>query len=103
MSRTVRIKGKEHRDRGSVDLDAVEVRLPDGTRLSEARAQELAQEIYEKAHAGRPSLTKPGVRSPQLHFALPAELKEQLQARAGAEHRTASALAREALERYLAS
>jgi hypothetical protein len=103
MSRTIRINGKEYRDGGTIDLDKVDVRLADGTRLTEARAQELAEEIHERVQAGRPSLTEPGVHSPQLRFAVPAELKERLRERAVAEHRTPSAVAREALERYLAS
>jgi predicted transcriptional regulator len=103
MSHTIRIHGKEYREGGTIDLDTVDVRLPDGTRLTEARAQELAEEIHQRAQAGRPSLTEPGVQSPQLRFAVPAELKERLRERAETEHRTPSALAREALERYLAS
>lgn len=103
MNRTGPVKGKEYRDRGTIDLDKVDVRLPDGTRLTEGRAQELAEEIHQGVQAGRPSLTEAGVHSPQLRFAVPADLKARLRSRAEAEHRTPSAIAREALERYLAS
>lgn len=83
--------------------DAEEVYLADGTRLIEARAEELAEEIRQKAGRGRPSLTGPGRRSPQLRLSVPAELRQQLEARAEREHTTVSNVAREALERYLAS
>ncbi|MGH9305244.1 MAG: hypothetical protein ACRDZ5_12685, partial [Acidimicrobiales bacterium] len=71
MSPTVRIKGQVFHDGGEIDLDVEDVRLADGTRLTEARAQELAEEITEKARSGRPSLTEPGVHSPLARKALP--------------------------------
>jgi len=52
---------------------------------------------------GRPSLTGPGQRSPQLRLSVPAELQQRLKTRAEQEHTSISQLAREALERYLAS
>lgn len=51
-------------DRGSVDLDQEDYRLADGTRLTEAKAEELAAEVLARAGRGRPSLTEPGARSP---------------------------------------
>ncbi len=90
-------------DGGSVDLDKEDIRLKDGTRLTEARAEELALEALSRVGRGRPSLTAPGERSPQLRLTVPAELRQRLEARAKREHRTVSGLAREALERFLAS
>ena len=50
-----------------------------------------------------PSLIGPGQRSPQLRLSVPAGLRQQLEARAERDHTTVSNIAREALERYLAS
>ena len=93
----------EYTDRGTIDLDETDVRLPDGSRLTEARAEELATEVLDRAGRGRPSLSEPGVRSPQLRLSVPADLRSRLNRRAAAEHRSASAVVREALEHYLAS
>lgn len=99
----IRIKGQAVVDRGDLDLDAEEIYLADGTRLTEARAEELAAEVLQRAGRGRPSLTAPGQRSPQLRVSVPAELREQLQSRADKEHTSVSQLTRKAIERYLAS
>jgi plasmid stability protein len=101
--KTVRIEHTEARDGGSIDLDREDVRLADGTRLTEARAEELAQEVLRTVGRGRPSLSAPGRRSPQLRLAIPEQVRAELQARAAAEHRSISDIAREALDRYLAS
>ncbi len=100
---TIRIKDADVADGGGVDLDVEDVRLADGTRLTEARANELAEQVLWTAGRGRPSLTAPGERSPQLRLTVPEQLRESLRARADAEHRSVSELAREAIERYLAS
>jgi hypothetical protein len=101
--KTIRIHDADLADGGDIDIDADEVYLADGTRLSEARSHELAEEIRHKAAPGRPSLTGPGKRSPQLRLSVPAELRQKLEARAEREHTTVSDVAREAIERYLAS
>ncbi len=101
--KTVRIDNTEVIDGGSIDLDAEDVRLADGTLLTEARADELAREVLHAAGRGRPSLSAPGHRSPQLRLAIPERMRDELEARAQAEHRSVSELAREALDRYLAS
>ncbi len=93
----------DYTDRGMIDLDETDVRLPDGSRLTEARAEQLAGEVLERAGRGRPSLTEPGVRSPQLRLSIPADLRLRLDRRAAAEHRSVSTVVREALEHYLAS
>lgn len=101
--RTTRIKGADIVDAGSIDLDTEDVRLADGSRLTEAGAQELAQEVLRAGTRGRPSLTAPGERSPQLRLSVPEQMRDVLKPRADAEHRSVSDLARAALERYLAS
>jgi len=100
---TIRINDTNLVDGGDIDLDTEEVYLNDGSRLTEARARHLAEEIRQPAGRGRPSLTGPGQHSPQLRLSVPAELQQRLKTRAEHEHTSISQLAREALERYLAS
>jgi hypothetical protein len=103
MTKKTRVTLEKYVDGGAIDLDVEDVRLADGTRLTERKAQAIAEEVLTKLGRGRPSLTAPGERSPQLRVTVPAELRKQLEARAAQEHRSVSRLAREALERYLAS
>ncbi|MHB8340301.1 MAG: ribbon-helix-helix protein, CopG family [Mycobacteriales bacterium] len=103
MTESARIHDEQVRDRGTIDLDKQEVRLADGTRLTETKAEELATEILERAGRGRPSLSRSGARSPQLRLSVPDELRSRLLQRAEDEHRSVSHLVRDALEHYLAS
>ncbi|MDP4013468.1 MAG: Arc family DNA-binding protein [Candidatus Nanopelagicales bacterium] len=80
-------------------------RTRSGTKITDALAESLADEAergYELRGPGRPSLSG-GDPSPQVTFRLPRELREQASRRAEAEGTSISALAREALERFLAS
>lgn len=86
-----------------IDLDVEAVRDKQGERLTEQRAQQIAADTLVKAGVGRPSLTGPGARSPEIKARVPEELHERLAAAARARGTTASALIREALESYLAS
>ena len=103
MTESARIHDEQVRDRGTIDLDKQDVRMADGTRLTEAKAAELAAEILERAGRGRPSLSRSGARSPQLRLSVPDELRTRLLQRAEDEHRSVSHLVRDALEHYLAS
>jgi hypothetical protein len=51
---------------------------------------------------GRPSLGRARGKSPQVTIRIPAELRERAEARAKSEQTTVSAVARSALEAYLA-
>jgi len=84
-----------------IDLDQEEVYEPDGSRLTEASARELAEETIRTVR-GRPSLSSDGQHSPRVSFRLPAAERDRAEAVAQQEGKTVSALAREALERYLA-
>ncbi len=103
MTHSVQINGEQVTDRGTVDLDEHDLRLADGTRLTEAKAEDLAVEVRARAGRGRPSLSTPGVHSPQLRLSVPADLRSRLLQRAEDEHRSVSTLVRDALEHYLAS
>lgn len=79
-----------------VDLDRDDVRLPDGTRLTEQRAEEIVQDV--RARGGRPSLTGDAAVSPRVSFRLTPAIRDRAAAVAEREGKTISQLAREALE-----
>ena len=82
-----------------VDLNADDVRLSDGRKLTPAVADRIIEE--GKRAAGRPSLSGEARTSPQISFRVPDELRELAEAIAASEHKTVSQLAREALEERL--
>lgn len=85
-----------------VDLDVEDIRLRDGTRLTNERADEIAEETLTIAR-GRPVLGGgTGGASPRVSFRIPEQVRRRAEEVAAAEDRTVSELAREALERYLA-
>jgi hypothetical protein len=86
-----------------VDLDVEVVTDKQGRRITEERAQQIAADTLGKAGVGRPSLTRPGARSPEVKARVPEELHARLTAAARDRGTTASRLIREALESYLAS
>lgn len=86
-----------------VDLDAEVVRDKSGRRITERRAEEIAADALRKAGVGRPSLTAPGQRSPEIKARVPSELRDRLQKAAQRRGVSASELVREALDHYLAS
>lgn len=86
-----------------IDLDVEVVTDKQGRRITEQRARQIAAETLAKAGVGRPSLTRPGARSPEIKARVPEELRDRLTAAARDRGTTASTLIREALERYLAS
>jgi hypothetical protein len=83
-----------------VDLDTEDVRLADGTRLTNEVAAQGVQDA--RRAAGRPSLTGPGKHSPQVSARVPAELRDAAERQARREGKSVSQLIRELLERYLA-
>jgi hypothetical protein len=86
-----------------IDLDADVVRDKKGRRISEKRAEKVAAEALDRVVTGRPSLTAPGTRSPEVKARVPAALRDRLVTAAAERGTKPSALIREALERYLAS
>lgn len=86
-----------------VDLDHEIVRDRQGKRITETRAAQIAADALHQAGVGRPSLTGPGQRSPEVKARVPAELRDRLHETADQRGVSASELVREALEDYLAS
>jgi predicted HicB family RNase H-like nuclease len=79
-----------------VDLDREDIRLPDGTRLTEQVADAIVADVRRKA--GRPSLTGEAAVSPRVTFRLTPDIRDRAAAIAEREGKTISQLAREALE-----
>jgi hypothetical protein len=79
-----------------VDLDRENIRLPDGTRLTNELAQQIADDV--RSRGGRPSLTGAASASPRVSFRLTPEVRDQAEQIAAHEGKTISQLAREALE-----
>lgn len=90
---------------------------PSGETLYDSRGNPITQEYLDEVSGeaetgynlseltpsrGRPSLAGEG-ESPQVRFRVPTDLRDRAAKRARAEGRSVSELARDALERYLAS
>ena len=71
-----------------------------GRRITQRRVKGIVKEVRQKT-AGRPSLTKPNVTSPEVKARVPIKLKRALDKRAAQSGMSPSALIRAALERYL--
>lgn len=85
-----------------IDLDKEVVLDTKGRRITEARARQIAREVHELA-VGRPSLSGPGVHSPEIKARVPMKLKKSLQREAKRRGQTSSELVRQAIEEFLRS
>jgi predicted HicB family RNase H-like nuclease len=83
-----------------VDLDRDDIRLADGSRLT----QDVADSVVEHARraAGRPSLSGNALASPQIAFRVAPDVRDRAAKVAAREGKTISQLAREALEERVA-
>jgi hypothetical protein len=88
-----------------VDLDKESITLPSGRVLDEAAAAEYGEEIAARAavRRGRPSLTRPGVHSPQISVRVNPDLRAAVQELADDEGIRPADLFRRALEEYVQS
>ena len=84
-----------------VDLEEDDVRLADGTRLTEQRAAEIVEEVRRRG--GRPSLTGEAAVSPRIAFRVTPGVRDRAAQIAAQEGKTISQLAREALEARVAT
>jgi predicted HicB family RNase H-like nuclease len=84
-----------------VDLDAEDVRLANGTRLTEQQATEIVDEVRRRV--GRPSLTGEAAVSPRITFRITPAVRDRAAEIAAHEGKTVSQLAREALEARVAA
>lgn len=85
-----------------IDLDEEEVRLPDGSRLSEEAAAQLAERVIEQRRAGRPSLTGSSAHTPALTVRVRPGVRSALEEIAHKQGRRLADVSREALDEYVA-
>jgi len=83
-----------------IDLDKEVALDSNGKRITEAKARKIAREVHELA-VGRPSLSSPGVHSPEIKARVPMKLKKSLQREAKRRGQTSSELVRQAIEEFL--
>lgn len=93
-------KGSKYRLGKDVDLKKEVVRDLSGRRITDRRVKQIVKEVRRKS-AGRPSLSKPNVISPEVKARVPIQLKRALDRKALQSGRSTSELIRTALERYL--
>ncbi|TQN43438.1 hypothetical protein FHU33_2883 [Blastococcus colisei] len=86
-----------------VDLRREDVRDSQGRRITEEYAERATDDALAFVGRGRPSLTGAKAPSPQVTFRVTPELRAKAAAEAARQGRRISDVAREALERYLAS
>ncbi|SDQ20771.1 hypothetical protein [Quadrisphaera sp. DSM 44207] len=84
-----------------VDLEREDIRLADGTRLTEDVATGIIDQV--RRSSGRPSLSGQPATSPQIAFRVTPAVRERAARVAAREGKTISQLAREALEARVAS
>lgn len=82
-----------------VDLDVEDIRDSRGKRVT----NEYAKDAIRAARRGRPSIAGEEGDSPRVQFRVPSRLLDKARARAAAEGKTVSQLAREAFEEKLAA
>lgn len=86
-----------------IDLDAEEVYLADGSRLTEAEAEQLAEEAMQEYYRrrGRPSITGRGERTPNLTVRVKPSTRAALEQIAAAQGRRLADVGRDALDEYI--
>lgn len=87
---------KRKRRSDDVDLAREDVRLPDGTRLTDEVVGAIVEDVRRRV--GRPSLTGDAAISPRVTFRLTPAMRDRAAQVAEREGKTVSQLAREALE-----
>lgn len=88
-------------DAGDVDLDKEDVRRKDGTRITEADAEQQGENIAARGRVGRPPLSTGAKRSPQVAVRLPEDTHHRLMQKAEAEGRRVSDVVRDAIASYV--
>jgi hypothetical protein len=85
-----------------IDLDAEEVYLPDGSRLTEAKAARIAEEAIAHHYRarGRPSVTGGREHTPSLTVRVPRATRAALEEIAASQGRRLADVSRDALNEY---
>ena len=85
-----------------IDLDAEEVLLPDGRRLTNEVAEGIAERALEQHRRGRPSVTGRAETTPSLTVRVAPGTRAELERIAKAQGRRLADVSRDALEEYVA-
>ena len=93
-------KQSRYRIGKDVNLKKEVVKDLSGKRITDRRVKQIVKQVRQQS-AGRPSLSKPNVISPEVKARVPLQLKRALDRKAIQSGRSASELIRAALERYL--
>ena len=93
-------KQSRYRVGKDVNLKKEVVKDLSGKRITNRRVKQIVKQVRQQT-AGRPSLTKPNVISPEVKARVPIQLKRALDRKAIQSGKSASELIRAALERYL--
>ena len=93
-------KQSRYRVGKDVNLKKEVVKDLSGKRITDRRVKQIVKQVRQQT-AGRPSLTKANVISPEVKARVPIQLKRALDRRAIQSGKSSSELIRAALERYL--
>ena len=93
-------KQSRYRVGKDVNLKKEVVKDLSGKRITDRRVKQIVKQVRQQT-AGRPSLTKANVISPEVKARVPLQLKRALDRRAIQSGKSSSELIRAALERYL--
>lgn len=83
-----------------VDLATEDIRLADGTRLTDELAAEIAEDAIAR-HRGRPSLTGTGDHTPRLTLRVPQQTRAELERIASRQGRRLADVGRDAFDEYI--
>jgi hypothetical protein len=93
-------KQSRYRVGKDVNLKKEVVKDLSGKRITDRRVKQIVKQVRQQT-AGRPSLTRPNVISPEVKARVPIQLKRALDRKAIQSGKSSSELIRAALERYL--
>lgn len=85
-----------------IDLDTTDVRLPDGTRLTNQLAEAIATDAARRRR-GRPTVTGAKEHTPNLTVRVAPDVRRALERIAQAQGRRLADVSRDALEEYARS
>jgi hypothetical protein len=83
-----------------VDLEAEDIRLPDGSRLTEAKVNEIVERIHRR-HPGRPSVSGEQERTPVMTVRVTRAARAALEEIAAVQGRRLADVSRDALNEYI--
>lgn len=91
---------RKHPTDADVDLETEDTRLPDGSRLTEAAAEEIVERVHNR-HPGRPSVSGGRERTPVMTVRVTRATRAALEEIASGKGRRLADVSREALDEYV--